>query len=651
MKSCLAVVLLFLPGLTFYGQRTDSVKINQKVIAWILNKDGKILPASRDTTLAGFEVFDPAYLYYRYPVKTGNIVSPVFSASYAEWTETEDDFFLKYYKPYIFDSGKQVYYRARSPFTQATYASAGQKINQEQILDVIHTQNINKNLNAGLILNFMSGEGQYNFQEHKKKTFAFFTSYIGENYAFFGHISTNDISQQENGGIQDEHYLETSKPKDIPVNLGLESKALSRIKNTNFQILNYYAFGKFTSDQDSVSKAKMSDEPQLPQGWGRLTYKLRFEKTGRSYTDLNPQSVFYHHIYYDSVQTYDTTYFRTWENEVALELRSNPQRKISLGSRFGLRNEMEKYSENGTLDTIINIHKGDTSFTNIHNKTIGNTSVFGEIFNTIGERFQWTAWGTLYLLGYKSGNTEIHGNIRETLGKKDNPVFIRMFGHFSLKRPVYRLNHFSSNYFVWNNDFRYVKDLTAGVSLRKPEKHAGIQLQASFLNQYVYFDSLAVPVQYSGSLVLYNLELYKDFYLWKFSFLNQLCIQQASKPGVLPLPLVNFRNSTSFNHTIHFKNTGGQLQLQLGFDLYFQTTYYGYAYMPATGQFYVQQKKKIGNYPFLDTYLNIKIQRTRFFVKVQHVTSGLLGPHYFTVVDYPMNQLFFKFGLSWTFYN
>jgi len=649
------IFLLLLPWLPAAGQVNDTVKTektSQKVIAWMLNEDSRILPTARDTSVAAFEVFDPAYLFYRYPIKTGNIVSPAFSASFVEWPGQQDDCFLRYYKPYIFNPEKQIYYRARTPFTQATYTSGGQKINQEQILDVIHTQNVNKALNFGLVMNFLSGEGQYNLQKQKKKTFGFFGSYLGKNYAVFGHVSVNNLQAEENGGILSRSFLETNKPKDVPVKLGIENKAHTLIKNMNFQILNYYAFGKFgTERRDTSAREPATDEPRLPRGWGRLTYKLKYESVSHSYTDHDPGSGFYRNIYFDSLLTYDTAWYRLWENEMALELQSNPEHKFSLGSRFGLRNEMQKYAENGRSDTLINTRTKDTVITNIHDHFMGNTAVFGEIFNSIGGRFQWKAWGSLYLLGYKSGNTEMHGTMQKILGKEKTPLTMSLYGDFTLRRPVYRMNHFSSNHFVWDNDFKFMKNLTGGIRLQAPARHASLQLQMSLLNQYVYFDSLSVPDQHDGNIVLYNLELNKDYYLWKFSFHNHICLQQSSEPLVLPLPLFLFRNSTAFNHTFHFKSTGGTLQMQLGLDLYYQTSWYGYAYMPATGQYYVQQKTRIGNYPFIDAYLNMKVQRTRFFFKVQHFSSALFGPDYFTVVDYPMNQLFLKMGVSWTFYD
>ncbi len=625
----------------------DSVRTRQKVVAWQLNNEERILPAARDTLLAGFQVFDPAYLYYRYPVKTGNIASPVTSACYPERPRPLDDFFLRYYKPYLFVPDRQVYFRARSPFTQLTYTSAGQKVNQEQILDVVHTQNVNKALNLGFFFNILSGEGQYSFQQQKKNSFTLFGSYVSGRYASFAHVSWNSIKQQENGGVRNVDDLETEKPKDVPMWLGYENKARSRVKNFNFQLLNYYAFGSFAGD--TTSEADTSGMiPRLPQGWGRILYKLRYERTGRSYIDEYPRSGFYEHIYFDSLYTYDTTRFRKVENEVALELQSDPRRKFSIGSRFGLVNEFIKYAANGAWDTLY--RHGDTLLTRMHENYHNNTAVFGRIYNDIAGRFSWEATGKIYLLGYKTGNTELTGELRQHFGRK-GAADLRLFGHLFITRPVFRLNHFTSNHFVWNNDFHFTKDILAGASLRFPSRHAGISFQTSFLNQYVYFDTAALPAQYDGSIVLYSLELNKDFHLGKFSFLNDICLQQSGNDRVLPLPFFVVRHTSAFNQDIHFRKTGGLVRFQIGLDLYYQSRWYGYAYMPATGQFYLQRRKKIGDYPFADAYLNMKIQRLRFFFKVQHFTSPLLGPHYFTVVDYPMNQLFFKIGFSWTFYD
>lgn len=73
--------------------------------------------------------------------------------------------------------------------------------------------------------------------------------------------------------------------------------------------------------------------------------------------------------------------------------------------------------------------------------------------------------------------------------------------------------------------------------------------------------------------------------------------------------------------------------------------------MPSTGRFYIQNEKKIGNYPFFDAFVNFKVKRTRFFAKFTHVNSGWTGDNYFTILHNPMSRRVFIFGLSWSFYD
>ena len=74
--------------------------------------------------------------------------------------------------------------------------------------------------------------------------------------------------------------------------------------------------------------------------------------------------------------------------------------------------------------------------------------------------------------------------------------------------------------------------------------------------------------------------------------------------------------------------------------------------MPATGQFYNQQEKLIGNYPEMNVYLNFHLKRVRFYLAYMNFNRGLFGGDtYFNVPHYPLNPGMFKFGLSWTFYD
>ena len=130
-------------------------------------------------------------------------------------------------------------------------------------------------------------------------------------------------------------------------------------------------------------------------------------------------------------------------------------------------------------------------------------------------------------------------------------------------------------------------------------------------------------------------------------FVNSFIFQYGFKSNALHLPLIadNFLLYAEFNI---FKKA---LRTQIGFDLFYNTSYYADAYMPVTRTCYLQNDVKIGNYLYGDVFLSLLIKRARIFLKYQHVNSGLMGYKYYSVPHYPMQDRALKFGVSWMFYN
>ena len=94
------------------------------------------------------------------------------------------------------------------------------------------------------------------------------------------------------------------------------------------------------------------------------------------------------------------------------------------------------------------------------------------------------------------------------------------------------------------------------------------------------------------------------------------------------------------------------LQVQLGVDCNYYTKYYAPAYQPATMAFYNQRELKLGNYPFMNAYVNMKLYKTRFYVMYSHANQGLFGgSSYFGALHYPMNPSRLQFGISVDFAN
>jgi hypothetical protein len=93
------------------------------------------------------------------------------------------------------------------------------------------------------------------------------------------------------------------------------------------------------------------------------------------------------------------------------------------------------------------------------------------------------------------------------------------------------------------------------------------------------------------------------------------------------------------------------LHTQLGVDTRYHSNFYADAYEPATSRFYLQNSQKIGNFPFVDLHVNMKLKRTRFFFILMNAASGFAGNNYWVAPDYPYYRRTFRIGIAWSFYD
>jgi len=71
---------------------------------------------------------------------------------------------------------------------------------------------------------------------------------------------------------------------------------------------------------------------------------------------------------------------------------------------------------------------------------------------------------------------------------------------------------------------------------------------------------------------------------WKFHLVSDVIVQKA----VIRMCLIFHgydQGRRIFEHLFRFKSTNGKVNTQLGVDVSYNTLYYPYAYMPATGRF------------------------------------------------------------------
>ena len=92
--------------------------------------------------------------------------------------------------------------------------------------------------------------------------------------------------------------------------------------------------------------------------------------------------------------------------------------------------------------------------------------------------------------------------------------------------------------------------------------------------------------------------------------------------------------------------------MQLGVQGEYYNAFRAYAYMPATNEYYIPKTSyTVGQYPFVDVFLNARIRPVQFFIKIENVLYGLVGTNYSFVHGYYQTDRAFRFGLTWMFFD
>jgi len=243
-KRNILLVVFSIITITAYSQ-IDSLG-NRKIYNWKLNPyDLSLELVELDTSLASFQNFNPLLKKTISPNYLGNLGTAAQARIYYDRKEYNTGFiFSEPYAMYFHLPSDQLYYNTKSPFTLFNFSNGGPKDENEQVLGILHTQNINKDVNFGFDYDLISSDGRYVNQQVKKNSITVFSSYRNQGYNAHVNLNFNRVKAQENGGIDSLHYLghdDYDNRKNIPVRL---EEARNEVFNTSLFIAQEYKFGK-----------------------------------------------------------------------------------------------------------------------------------------------------------------------------------------------------------------------------------------------------------------------------------------------------------------------------------------------------------------------------------------------------------------------
>ncbi|HBG86504.1 MAG TPA: hypothetical protein DDW62_03045 [Marinilabiliaceae bacterium] len=600
-----------------------------------------------DTLSAGFQIFNPAYRAAIANVQLGNIGAAWMPAMVSEMSLSRPFVFVENLRHVFTPPEEWLYFNTTTPYTNLYYQYSGPKARSEEVLSVLFTQNINRKWNFGFNYDLTSSIGKYNAQKVDNRHFRFFSSYSGEKYEVHGGYVYNKAAHLENGGIVDEDHVlnpdsyDWGKSNNIPVRF---YSASNRVDNHRLYLNQALKIG-------TVAVGRREDQTtKMPLG--TAIHSLHINRNRRVHQIDNLAKLinesegdfFYKNIYADSTATRDSVYYTSVSNTIQLKFNEEANALLRFGLRAYITNEIESYKfpveplEYGNFSTPPKYRLGDDNSS--------TTLIGGQIFKNLGQNFRWNAGMRFFFQGYRSGDSELTGAAESRFRVMKDSAAVFANGGLYLTSPSFFETRYYSNHFKWSENFDKVQTMRLGGGVKIPTRRLELTTEARFINDYVFWNNEALPEQTSAFLTLIEFKLFKHFTLANLHSKNTILYQISSHQTIVPLPEWSIYSSNYFENKL-FK----VLFFQLGFDLRYNSSWYAPAYMPATGRFYVQNQRKVGDYPFVDVFLNMQLKRARIFIKYDHVNMGTPSNQYFHTVSYPASPRALRFGVSWNFYD
>ncbi len=693
---------------TTWGRDTTRFKSKKNIpigqYQWVLEpRLGTIIDAeNNDTVVHDFYKWNATDGYtgeYNY---LANIGSPRLSRLYFNRNNTSDEFL--FLQPFSFFRGSLQDFRftnTKSPITNLAYHSCGNRQTGEDRVRGYFATNINKRAGLGFKIDYSYGIGYYYAQPNSMFGSTFYGYYRGDRYNLHAYIGINHMKMGENGGIEDDRYIEDPlafgqeyTPGNIPTML---SQTWNRNHEQHAYLTHRYNVGfsrtievpdslkpippsastlisnlpdsiQTILRQDSVMRKLTVDS--LLQVWNdTLTVPTEFVPVTSFIHTFEMSNLKHEYLSHNTTQNYYTHNYYGDANEM-----SDLTRALSVRNTFGvaLREGFNKWAKMGI--TLFGTHKLRSyklmdGLNGMMPYTEHDISVGGELSRTQGSRFNYNASGEVWLIGEHVGDMNIDGktdlNIR--LGKHDTLV-ANLHAGFMHRKPTFFFRHFHSQSTWWDN-YDLSREVRFKVDGTLRLKKLGTKLQVGFENvsNYTYFGmqntllkgkdaksviptdfSHAVGVMQADNVQVFGASLSQEL-KWKIvHWDNRISYQTSSNQDALPLPTVDVYTNLYLLFRI-----AKVMRVQLGADMRFFTSYYAPDYSPAIQQFAVQdtnhERIEIGNYPIIGAYANLHLKRCRIYVSARHVNAG--SGHSFLVPHYPINPMTIHFGLSWNFFN
>lgn len=594
----------------FPSNVSDTLNVREYVWEdWVYGGSGSFML----NALEGTHNYSPLYQLSEVRNDLGNIGSANHLVLY-DWNRTFGFHLRRSRNAYWKQLGDRRLLISDDMFSNVQYSNG---VNRENYLVANFTRGFGSLVNLGFSFTRINSTGFYDRQQNTITDMSVYGTFHSKDnrYKAAFIFDYSNLRSEENGGLESDSVFEnnlTSGRSFISVNLPQSSNHWK-----GFDVGLEQRF--FLMKEDSTSNVKRL-RPAISHSFSADRHSMVY----RNVPDTS--SGFYENIYLDTSSTYDSTNLLGVTNTLRFELVKSDSVKYRIINRLAV----------GAQHAYHRVAYDSTYVDNIH-----NVSVLANVSGRLFDKIDWVANGNFMVYGFNIWDLKVDGEFDYRVGGSRFTAFV----DYSLYRPDYISSIYQSNHFLWSNDWLQTQHLKTGLVYNQRKLRFRGTFTYHIIDNLVMYGTDRLPYQSAAVNQLMVLRLEEHFRMKWFHLIVDGALQWKMTGDDVRVPLALGRGMFYYQNDLFKK----RLRLQIGAEVSYSMRYYANAYNPALSEFHIQNDKQVGNYPYLDVFLNLRVKKLRAFVKFTHINAGWLGYNYYLVPHYPANDFAWRFGINWAF--
>ncbi|RYY53810.1 MAG: hypothetical protein EOO09_16600 [Chitinophagaceae bacterium] len=554
------------------------------------------------------------------------------------------------YDAYKYTVEKARFFNTTRPYSELNYQLASR---QEQIIQLIHTQNIKPNWNFLFQYRLVNASGFFKNQKNNHNNYLFTSWYQGvkKRYNAYFILVGNKLAAGESGGLVSPDSLGASEYKDrflMYTRLGNNSANTINFFNTDIGTGNRYnEFSVVLRQQYDFGQkdSLVTDSTVVPLFYPRLRleHTIRYDQRNYTFFDANGDSAYYNDAFQVSFNPGDTVRIRDQWRELLNDFSfytfpdaKNLQQFLKLGAS----------AQNMTLTNL----NGKFNYFNI----FGHAEYRNRTRN---QKWDLEANGKLFFAGLNSGDYHAYGSLQRYIGKRKGYV---QLGFENVNRtPSFIYNQRSAFYLDPDATKNFNKENTIHFFGSIYQPFLGLRLSGNYYlaTNYTYLKNNVELSQQSSPFNVLQVTAEKVFKLGKhWRWHADLYVQQVVGNAEVNLPLAFTRNRIGYEGNLGFKN----LVIAFGTEIRYFSPYKADGYSPLLGKFQYQDTVEINNpMPDIAGYVHFRIKGFKLYFRAENLNTAQftsengfgwtrnnsMAPNYY----YPGFMI--RFGIFWSFVN